>query len=419
MWKYKCKTQLISLTVSFLVGVALMFFTMSGDNLAMSGILPPEALAIIEAHPVAMYIAGGFSIAGIVNVLLVGQLIIAQFHVSPFLVFLFLMMLPNYIVLIGIVLVIPMYILSIYGMLSLRTTYTSQMKARNLTNDEELIRIYTIHHTLNEDYKDLANQCRKNIDKVSLIYALGIIALFFVMILVDNLMIIMVAIVFYMMAFNYLLRYRAASFVPITQLLYEKCDPEACASAIIYYSTRGKKVKLKQQALLAQCLIYMNDPQLAQDVLISYPKKDSTSTLTYWSLMAYASYLLKDEDALIRARDEVSQVKSRMSNTGVFLRSEELASIENKIHLMDGDFNSCKKFFLNALKTAVLPFQQVDASYYIALISFVEEDYSLAKMYFDKVITLGNKIYFVEKAKAYVDKIEAMNLEDVTTEETY
>ena len=86
---------------------------------------------------------------------------------------------------------------------------------------------------------------------------------------------------------------------------------------------------------------------------------------------------------------------------------------------MDGDFNSCKKFFLNALKTAVLPFQQVDASYYIALISFVEEDYSLAKMYFDKVIALGNKIYFVEKAKAYVDKIEQMNLEDVTNEETY
>ena len=419
MWKYKCKSQFISLTVAFLVGVGLMFFTLSNDAVLSSGILPSEALVFIQEYPIAMYLAGGFTVAGIVNVLLVGQLVINQFHISPFLIFLFLMALPDMILLVGVVLVIPMYILSIYGMVSLKTAYTTQMKSRNLTNDEELVRIYSIHHKLDENYKEMGTQIRKNVNKVTLIYVLGIVALFFVMLLVNNLWLVMGLLFFYMMAFNYLLRYRASLFTPIASLLYEKCDPEACASAIIYYSTRRKKIKLTQQTLLAQCLLYLDDPQLAQDVLISYPKKDPSSILTYWSLISYSSYLLKDEDALVRAKEEASKVKMHFGQTGVFIRSEELASIENKIHLMDGDFNESKKFYLNALKKAVFPFQQVDASYYIALISFVQEDYSLAQMYFEKVVQLGNKMYFVEKAKAYLNKIERMNLQNETEYESY
>ena len=414
MWKYKCKSQLITLSISFAVGVVLSYFAFSNDLLLSSGILNAEAIAFIQANPVMMYLIGGLSIAGLVNVILVIQLITSQFNINPFIVFLCLMMFPNVIMVFGTILVIPMFILSIYGVVSLKTSYNHQMKARNLSNDEEIVRIYTIHHKLDEEYRSMAIQCRKNVDKATLIYMLGIFALFAVMILVDNLVVIMISMIFYMMAFNYLLRYRASSFTPITQLMYEKCDPEACASAIIYYSTRGKRVKLKQQALLAQCLIYMNDPQLAQDVLISYPKKDSNSALNYWTLMAYSSYLLKDEDALIRAKDEASQIKKRFSRSGVFFRSEEVASIENKIHLMNGDFSTCKKFFLNSLKTAIFPFQQVDASYYIALISFVEEDYTLAKMYFEKVVQLGNKIYFVENAKNYLFKIEQIDLENVS-----
>lgn len=419
MWKYKCKSQFISLSVSFIVGVVLMFFTLSNDAVLSSGIFPKEVLTFIENNPFAIYLAGGFTVAGIVNVLLVGQLVINQFHVSPFLIFLVLMALPDYILLIGVLLVVPMYILSIYGMISLKTTYATQMKSRNLTNDEELVRIYSIHHKLDESYKEMAVQIRKNITKVTWIYMLGIVALFFVMILINNLWLVMGLIVFYMIAFNALLRYRASLFTPIASLLYEKCDPEACASAIIYYSTRRKKIKLSNQTLLAQCLIYLNDPQLAQDVLISFPKKDSSSILTYWTLIAYSSYLLKDEDALVRAKEEASRVKMNFGQTGVFIRSEELASIENKIHLMDGDLNESKKFYLNALKKAVFPFQQVDSSYYIALISFVQEDYSLARMYFEKVVQLGNKMYFVENAKAYLEKIDRMNLQDVTEYEPY
>ena len=96
-----------------------------------------------------------------------------------------------------------------------------------------------------------------------------------------------------------------------------------------------------------------------------------------------------------------------------------MAAIENKIHLMDGEFNTCKKYYLQGLQRANFAFQQVDSCYYIALISFVEEDYKLARMYFEKVVELGNRMYFVEKAKNYLEKIDKINPETTIDEVEY
>ena len=54
----------------------------------------------------------------------------------------------------------------------------------------------------------------------------------------------------------------------------------------------------------------------------------------------------------------------------------------------------------------------MDAAYYIGLISFVEEDYVVAKTYLEKVIQIGNKMHFVSKAEHYLSKINDMNLEE-------
>ena len=86
---------------------------------------------------------------------------------------------------------------------------------------------------------------------------------------------------------------------------------------------------------------------------------------------------------------------------------------------MDGDLNTCKKYYLQGLQRASFPFQQVDSCYYIALISFVEEDYKLARLYFEKVLELGNRMYFVKKAKNYLDKIEKINPETSSDEVEY
>ena len=70
-------------------------------------------------------------------------------------------------------------------------------------------------------------------------------------------------------------------------------------------------------------------------------------------------------------------------------------------------------------KGQILLFQQVDSCYYIALISFVEEDYKLARMYFEKVVEIGNRMYFVEKAKNYLEKIDKINPETTIDEVEY
>ena len=101
-----------------------------------------------------------------------------------------------------------------------------------------------------------------------------------------------------------------------------------------------------------------------------------------------------------------------MGAVGVNIQSQDIASIQNKIDLMNGDFNTCRKYYLQAFQRAQFPFQKVDAAYYIGLISFVEEDYVVAKTYLEKVIQIGNKMHFVSKAEHYLSKINDMNLEE-------
>ena len=426
MWKYRCKSHLISLIVAFAVGVGLSVIVFSSGIDISSDIfssslssLPgadtqaiDQVLKYLQNNMWILYMGDGLLISGIINVIYIGQYLTVRFNISPWIVMCIIFFLQEYMIYIGTILVIPAFIVCIYGMLSLRSSISKERREFNFSSDDELVRMYEIHHKLDESYKELAKSCRKNVRKLTSIYALGIVALFVILFVVNNIMLLAVLLMFYLFAFNLVLRYRAVSLLPITKLLYEDCNPEACASAIIYYSTNRKgHTRLTQHTLLAQCLIYLNDPELAQDVLISYPRKDAASSLQYWSLMSYIDYMLKDEEALNRCKAEAQSVRLNYGRAGVMIQSEEMASIENKIHLMDGDFNTCKKYYLQGLQRARFAFQQVDSCYYIALISFVEEDYKLARMYFEKVIEIGNRMYFVEKAKSYLEKIDAINPE--------
>lgn len=366
-----------------------------------------QVLTYLQNNIWILYLGDALLISGIINIIYIGQYVTARFNISPWIIMFLIFFLPEYMIYIGTLLVIPAFIVCIYGMLSLRSSISKERREFNFSNDDELVRMYKIHHNLDESYKELAKTCRKNVRKLNGIYALGIVALLVILILINNMLLLAVLLMFYLFAFNLVLRYRAVSLLPITRLLYEDCNPEACASAIIYYCTNSKgHTRLKQHILLAQCLIYLNDPELAQDVLISYPRKDAASSLQYWSLMSYIDYMLKDEDGLSRCKEEAQSIRLHYGRAGVMIQSEEMAAIENKIHLMDGDLNTCKKYYLQGLQRANFPFQQVDSCYYIALISFVEEDYKLARLYFEKVLEIGNRMYFVEKAKNYLAKID-------------
>ena len=421
MWKYRCKSHLIAMSVAFVVGLALsavvfssgvdlnsdMFSNALSQAPGVNTQALNQVLAYLQNNMWILYLGDALLISGIINIIYIGQYVTARFNISPWIIMCLIFFLPEYMIYIGTILVIPAFIVCIYGMLSLRSSISKERREFNFSSDDELVRMYKIHHNLDESYKELAKTCRKNVRKLNGIYALGIVALLVILILINNMLLLAVLLMFYLFAFNLVLRYRAVSLLPITRLLYEDCNPEACASAIIYYCTNSKgHTRLSQHTLFAQCLIYLNDPELAQDVLISYPRKDAASSLQYWSLMSYIYYMLKDEEALSRCKEEAQSIRLHYGRAGIMIQSEEMAAIENKIHLMDGDFNTCKKYYLQGLQRANFPFQQVDSCYYIALISFVEEDYKLARMYFEKVLEIGNRMYFVEKAKNYLAKID-------------
>ena len=431
MWKYRCKSHLIAMSVAFVVGLALsavvfssgvdlnsdMFSNALSQASGVNTQALNQVLAYLQNNMWILYIGDALLISGIINIIYIGQYVTARFNISPWIIMCLIFFLPEYMIYIGTLLVIPAFIVCIYGMLSLRSSISKERREFNFSSDDELVRMYKIHHNLDESYKELAKTCRKNVRKLNGIYALGIVALLVILILINNMLLLAVLLMFYLFAFNLVLRYRAVSLLPITRLLYEDCNPEACASAIIYYCTNSKgHTRLKQHILLAQCLIYLNDPELAQDVLISYPRKDAASSLQYWSLMSYIDYMLKDEDGLSCCKEEAQNIRLHYGRAGVMIQSEEMAAIENKIHLMDGDLNTCKKYYLQGLQRATFPFQQVDSCYYIALISFVEEDYKLARLYFEKVLEIGNRMYFVEKAKNYLTKIDKIYPEPANDE---
>lgn len=425
MWKYRCKSHLIALILSFGIGFIVSGFVFrNGVNIdvdlftnslysvsTVSKETLEEGIQFLKNNVWILYIADSFFVAGIINIIYLTQYLTSKFNFSPFIIMCLIFIFPEQMIMLGTILVIPSIIICIYGIISLNHSISGKRKKYQFSDDDELVRIYQIHHKLDESVQQLAATCKRNVERLNIIYGLGIVALLFILILVNNMFVLTISIMFYVFAFNLVLRYRAVCFLPINRLLYEDCDPEKCASAIIYYSCkRNKHYKFTQHALFAQCMIYLNDPELAQDVLVSYPRKDSSSCLQYYSLMAYIDYMLKDEEALARCKEEAQKIRLHYGHPGIVIQSEEMLSIENKIHLMDGDLNVCKKYYLQSLQRARFAFQQVDSCYYIALISFVEEDYKLATMYFEKVVQLGNMMYFVEKAKMYLDKINAIEL---------
>ena len=416
MWKYSCKSQLKILLIAFLIGIGMMMLTFSSSEAVYREIFQDEVVDFMYQNLILTYLLGGISIAALANSVILVQMLMRKFQFGIFLILAVLVLQPTIIVEVGCIGLIPSVIVFIYGALSLDGQMKKQMKEYNINKESDLVEIYKSRHTLREDVRPLAEEIRKNNDKLNGIYLLGIIALICIMMFISNFLILVLAFFFYTYAFTYLNRYKMANLLPLRTLLYENCDPEACASAVIYYSNKHNRFKCKDHALLAQSLIYLDDPDLADMFLITYPRSSTASNLTYLTLKSYIYYLKKDETKLLGCKNEAGKIRLSYGPTGVQIQSGEVLAIQNKINLLNGDFNTCRKYYLGAYQTATFNFQRVDASYYIALISFVLEDYVVAKTYFEKVVSKGNKMCFVAKAQKYLDKINKLEISEEVSE---
>lgn len=411
MWKYRCKAHLSAIGIGFLVGLLLtaLFYMLPIDMSLYEGMITEEMIAFIQKNPVLMTISGAFTGAGFANVIMITQYFMSITSLVPLIMLALVFFFPTELLTLGTILVIPAVIACVYGIYSLTKKTKEQMKEAGLTSQADILERYKKRHALYEDVYPKAEECYKNKRQASMIYGLGIVAVLFVMMLINNVFLLTIVIILYFFAFNFLLRYRATCMIPITSIMYDDCDPERCASALFYLAGKGRKFKLQDHILLAQCMIYMDEPELAKNALIWLPLKDASSALSYWSTKAYADYLLKDEAALAMDKQEASKVRMNFGPTGVMIQNAEISSIDNKVNLMNGDFYTAKRYYLAAMQRTKFKFQLVDASYYIALLSFVEEDYSLASMYFEKVLKYGNRMSYVDKAKGYMEKIDALN----------
>lgn len=420
MWKYRCKTHLSAIGIGFLIGLLLagLFYALPIDLSLYKEMMTEEMITFIQNNPVLMIISGAFTGAGFANVIMITQYMMTFSSLVPIIMLALVFLFPTELLTLGTLLVIPTVAVCTYGLISLNNQIKKNMQEAGLTSQADILERYKLRHELYEDVYPKAEECYKNKRQATMIYAFGIAAITFILMIINNILLLTLVVVLYFFAFNFLLRYRATCMIPITGIMYDDCDPERCASALFYLAQKGRKFKISDHILMAQCMIYMDEPELAKASLIWLPLKDASSALNYWSTKAYADYLLKDEAALAKDKEEASKVRMNFGPTGVMIQNAEIQSIDNKVSLMNGDFYTAKRYYLAAMQRTKFKFQLVDASYYIALLSFVEEDYTLATMYFEKVLKYGNRMSYVEKAKRYMEKIQAMGVQEQEQENT-
>ena len=137
MWKYQCKTHLLSLLAAFAVGVILAVISLRQGLDLSTFSYPEEIIAYINEHPSVYYISGGLSIAGIVNVILLVHFASTQYNINPIFLIVGLMFFTQPILMLGSMLVIPAALVCIYGLLTSRSDL--QKEYHNLKNLHKLL----------------------------------------------------------------------------------------------------------------------------------------------------------------------------------------------------------------------------------------------------------------------------------------
>lgn len=421
MWKYQCKKHLLLVLGGMVVGLFL-FHDMSTaaitsvmTQMSETVSIDKEVIAMMYSKEMVYFMSVLYG-GGLVNAILLLYYALQRFN--PWILLLGMMLfgsLFTYVLAIGILGVIPSIIVCIYGMLTIPNRGKHKMFEKSqLTTVSEIERVYRLHHNYIDSYEEMAKKMFLSNIAITLMYALGAAAMIMILLYVEDTMIMIVSFVAYAMLMIGMIRKRNEIVQPVVALLYEECNPEACASVIF---ALAKKMHSKKNfplgQYLAQCMIYLNDPNLAIDVLACTRHTNTNTLLPYHSIMAYANYQLGDASEVRRHYEECDKLQIKGMNSPLALiKQQYLESIQNKMDLMDKDFSKSRSFYQNALDTTTMEFQKVDFHYYLGLIAFVEEDVWEAKNQFEYVTAHGNGMYFVEKARKFLSMIEQMQPEE-------
>lgn len=422
MWKYECKRHLLYLLLAAAAGAVLFGITID-DNFIKEVTEMYEWLSLDAARQAfeLRWLVGALVGAAIVNGLLLVRYAINHFQISPYFLLLLLIVTPifRFLLIVGLLLLIPSLIVCLYGMLTVRNAAAKNFRTLPNGDGNEVERIYRLHHTYVEDVVPLAVKCRKESDRWTLIYFLGLIALMCLLLIVKNLTLVMVVVVGYAFLSSLLFRMRAQSVVPINALLFDQCDPLAAASAILAFSRRGRRLNLKMHLLFAQCMLTLDDPQLAMDALVLMRRSRSNTSmeLNYQMLLAEANYQLGDQGALERNLEAVRSTRVNIGAAGNLMLQEAIASIQNKLYLMNEHFDQCEAYYKQVLPQMKLRLQQVNARYFLGMIAFIQKDFDTAQEHFSFVAAQGNTTSYRGKAEKYLAMIERMEAKAAAQEE--
>lgn len=413
MWKYQCKRHLLILLGSFVIGAVLFGvfgYERSLITAAIKQSVPAELLGDMLQQGYIYYLVGGFAISGLLNGLLLMTYAMQRYNIpfiALFLVFLFggSLIIES----LGALLVIPAIIVCIYGMLTIPNRGQHKEFAKDkVSSVQEVERVYRLHHAYLSEYEDMGKKVWSFSLKMNMLYAVGLACILLVILYVNDLWVIIIAMMLYSMLFFQLTKRKQMAMQPIIALLYDQCNPEACATAIFALANKGKRKKnfpLAQH--LAQCMIYLNDPHLAIDVLATCNQNRGSFVFAYYSLMAYAYYQLGDNNMVKYYLNECEKAGAKAGNGPMqMIRQQCQEGIQNRLDLMEQNFNSSRSFYQRVLPTVGFEFQRVDFYYYLGLIAYVEKDLEEAERCFRYVRDHGNTMYFAEKARTFLTNIE-------------
>ncbi|MEG0735863.1 hypothetical protein [Amedibacillus sp. YH-ame10] len=411
MWKYQCKKHLGWLLGAAVFG-AIMFGWLYADyaneviKQAAEMAKQPE---ILEMKFLPFFV-GALLGASAANGLLLTTYALQRFNLSFFFMYLIIFALFSVMVVVGMVLLLPAIGVCVYGWLSIPNRgRRNDLRKNAVSSVAEVERVYRLHHTYHEEYEEMAKKAWDYTLRMNLLYIISILAIFVVIMWINDMIVMMLAFVIYALTFFQLSRRKALAVQPIISLLYDQCDPEACASAIFALAKKSRKKKsFPLPQYLAQCMIYLNDPHLAADVMVTCERNKNAMMFPYYSVMSYAYYQLGDESMVKFQLDECEKSSVRMQNGPMgLMRTQCIQGIQNKLDLMNQDFGKTRTYYEEALKTSIYEFQKVDSHYYLGLIAFVNRDFEEAENHFRYVNNHGSKMYFVEKAVGFLKTIEA------------
>ena len=121
--------------------------------------------------------------------------------------------------------------------------------------------------------------------------------------------------------------------------------------------------------------------------------------------MVDAYYLLGDEMMVKTHGEEILNAKDK-NQIHSALAIQALAAVDNRIHLMNQEFDLVKMYYAKSKALVQRKSQFVEMHYYLGLIAFYEKDFSSAQSHFSFIATHGGTTYYVEKANAFLTTLE-------------